>query len=410
MDKIIGKTLLFTDIHFGLKNNSIQKLNICISVIKDIIKNIKKNNIQNCIFAGDLFHNRVNLSVDTINIVIKCIKALSKVCNVYLIIGNHDIFNKSNITINSINIFLDTPNVFIIDKPTEVDFNGKRMLLCSWLSELDGLQKETYDVLIGHFDISVKYLLASYISDNKIKAETSERILNSFITNDNFLKTDCDLKDSQQLTANDVEKIKKMKNKANDLIGSFVELTKKGGLIFSGHIHTHKEFISKFRHFIFIGSPYEQTIADIGNDKGIYILNEDLTYTFLKIENVPKHIILRMSNIVDNIETYDFSIVTGNIIKKIYDVNVDRVIDSKITHKIIDYKPYEELIPEFEVDINNEEHDIITESVECIQKSKLEYIRNYISNIDKKILEEQSLDTTKLFSILQEYYEKLINQ
>ena len=38
--ELTGKTLVFTDCHFGIRNNSIARLNILISVFKSIIKTL----------------------------------------------------------------------------------------------------------------------------------------------------------------------------------------------------------------------------------------------------------------------------------------------------------------------------------------------------------------------------------
>lgn len=48
--------------------------------------------------------------------------------------------------------------------------------------------------------------------------------------------------------------------------------------------------------------------------------------------------------------------------------------------------------------------------MQLIKKSKLEYIKNYVSNIDKALLEEQQIDPDKLYSMLEEYYTKVIEQ
>ena len=64
--------------------------------------------------------------------------------------------------------------------------------------------------------------------------------------------------------------------------------------------------------------------------------------------------------------------------------------------------PYEELLPDYEVELSfSSDIKIQNESIELIKKSKLEYVRNYISNIDKKVLDEQGIDKDKLFSVIE---------
>lgn len=42
-----------------------------------------------------------------------------------------------------------------------------------------------------------------------------------------------------------------------DYVGDFVEYVKRGGTVFSGHIHSPKSFMSRSRRFILIGDPYQ---------------------------------------------------------------------------------------------------------------------------------------------------------
>lgn len=110
---------------------------------------------------------------------------------------------------------------------------------------------------------------------------------------------------------------------------------------------------------------------------------------------------------MSKINTFDFSSITGNIIHKIYDVEIDRVTDAKISQKITDYKPYEELLPDYAVQIASDSEITQNQSIELIKKSKLEYIKNYIDNIDKNILDDNNINSSKLFETLKEYYNKV---
>lgn len=86
-----------------------------------------------------------------------------------------------------------------------------------------------------------------------------------------------------------------------------------------------------------------------------------------------------MSQIAKDIEAFDFSIIKGNIVHKIYDIEVNRADDVKISQKINDWHPYEELLPDYDVDLTtNSEIKMQNESIELIKKSKLDYIKSYI--------------------------------
>lgn len=372
MNNIEGNVLITTDWHIGLKQNSKSRLAIIINVVKEILNYVKNNNIKTIIFAGDLFHERVAVNVNSLNVALKCIKSLAKYCKIYLIVGNHDSHLKNSIDINSLNIFKDTPNVDIISQTTEVSVNGNKTLLVPWLGDYSKYENETFDMLIGHFDISTKYLITSYMKDH----------------------------------ANSTSNVNHC-----DLVGDFIDKVKKFGVLFSGHIHGRKEFISKGRTCVIVGDPYQQNLGEIDYSCGFYTLDNENKYKFIAINSVPKHINIRISDVVKDIEKYDFSKVKNNIIHKIYDIEVDAITDAKICQKINDLMPYEELLPDYAVSIsNNDNNNIQNDSIELIKKSKLEYIKNYISNIDKATLDAQNIDPIKLYSILEDYYNNVTEE
>lgn len=56
MEKITGKTLVFTDQHFGVKGNSPLRQKIGAMAIKSMLDAISRDNIGSIIFCGDYFH------------------------------------------------------------------------------------------------------------------------------------------------------------------------------------------------------------------------------------------------------------------------------------------------------------------------------------------------------------------
>ena len=400
-----GKTLIFTDIHFGLKGNSISRLNIAVKAIKCILDEVKKQNISNIIFGGDLLHERVSINVNTMNVVLKCVEALAKRCKVFLIIGNHDTHFKNSVDINSLNMFRHTKNVVIVHQASQLNLNGQKVLLAPWLSDLSNFQPEQFDLAVGHFDIPSKFLLATYIEEHSTSQTSS--IVTDLLDNDSTLQTHA----FGSTTNADVKDAMKLKTKSSDLLKNFIDLVKKNGTVFSGHIHQHKEFVAKGRKFIFIGTPYQQNLGDIKNSCGYYVLDENNKYTFVKTKGLPIHVEVRMSDVINDIDSYDFSKVKGNIVHKVYDCEVDRLVDAKISQKIQDFKPYEELIPSYDASIAyGNDVKIESESIALIKKSKLDYIRNYVDNIDSKALEEEGLKRDKLFKVLESYYNKVVDE
>ena len=401
-----GKSLIFTDIHFGLKGNSISRLNIAVKAVKCILDAVKKHDIKNIFFGGDLLHQRVSINVNTMNVVLKCVEAMAKHCKVWLIVGNHDTHYKNSVDVSSLNMFKHTNNVEVVNKVKAVTLNGQEVLLAPWLADFSAFTAEQFDMAIGHFDIPSKFLLATYIQEHS--SQTASDVVASLIDNDSEFNTSPSL---DNMTNADVKAAIKLKDNTSDLIKSFVDLVKRDGWIFAGHIHAHKEFVTKGRNFTFVGTPYQQTLGDMNHDCGFYILDEHNNPEFVKTEGLPVHVEIKMSEAVKDIGGYDFSKVRGNIVKKVYDCDVDRISDAKVSQKIQDFKPYEELIPSYDASIAyGNDVKIENESIALIKKSKLEYIRNYISNIDQKVLDDEGLDRETLFKTLKTYYDMVSDE
>lgn len=399
---INGKTLVITDLHIGLKKANQSRLSIVVKVFKNFLKTIKEENIANVICCGDVFHSRTALDLQALNVGLKLLSALSERCNCYLILGNHDLYYKNTSNINSSNVFRHMKNIHIVDETTDVMLNGEKALFVPWLGDLSSKTKGVYDLAFGHFDICGQYLIASYIEEHSGKnPELASAELQNMLNNDSLLNEANSVKDIQS----EFLKLKGSKAKSGDLVGDFVEYVKPYGTIYAGHIHGHKEFVARMRQFVFVGSPYQQNFGEIDSDCGYYVLDEKNNRKFVRTEGVPKHIRIKISDILKNgIDAFDFSIVKGNIVQKIYDLDIDLQTESIINQRIADYIPFEEALPEYSVALSSDNVVVTNESLETIKKSKLEYIRNYINNMDDKILKDAYIEKAELYKTLESYF------
>ena len=383
MEMINGKVLVFTDLHIGLKGAQKNRLAICARVVKKIIDYTVANGIGTILFLGDWNHTRVSTENNALNVSYRLMQALAKVAKVYAILGNHDIYMKNSLDINSLVIFKDLANVVLVDKVMEASINGNKSLLIPLLGDLTAYDKESQDMLFGHFDISSKFLIKSYVADNAAKGVSEEL--------DKELSADKDL------------------GSVGDLVGDFVDVAKKTGKIFSGHIHGHKEFLSKGRWFSFVGSPYQQNLGELGCKCGFYVIDEANNAKFVELEGIPKHVEVRVSQMLK--DDFDFSCIKGNIVHKIYDVDIEAADDAKLSQKINDQQPYEELMPDYEVALKDTPTTEITdESIALIKKSKMEYVKRYVGNIDKKTLEAEGIEADKLIAVLEEHYDMVTGE
>ena len=123
-------------------------------------------------------------------------------------------------------------------------------MLAPWLSDFSTFTPEEFDLAVGHFDIPSKFLLATYIEEHSASKQTN--IVSDLLESDSALMSAA----AKSTTNADVKAAINLKAKSADLLKTFIDLVKKNGTIFSGHIHQHKEFAAKGRKFIFIGTPY----------------------------------------------------------------------------------------------------------------------------------------------------------
>ena len=75
---LFKKAACFTDIHFGLKNNSHLHNEDCLEFIKWFIKTAKEKECETCIFLGDWHHQRASINVSTMNYTLKALSLLNE--------------------------------------------------------------------------------------------------------------------------------------------------------------------------------------------------------------------------------------------------------------------------------------------------------------------------------------------
>lgn len=168
MINIKGKCLVFTDIHFGLNNNSEKRLNEC-KLICDKINDYKtKNNIKNILFLGDFFHYRDSIDVKTLVTAYNCLSKLVDGVNFYFIVGNHDMYHRNVTECSSCEIFQSIPNFYLINKTTDVSINGNKTLFTPYIASREVTEKD-YDMVFGHFEVTTDFVDSIYRDTNTNK-------------------------------------------------------------------------------------------------------------------------------------------------------------------------------------------------------------------------------------------------
>jgi DNA repair exonuclease SbcCD nuclease subunit len=273
-----NKIFLLSDIHFGVRSNSLEWLNNQLNFFENFYIDFLKNNIEKdsiLFILGDFFDNRQLLDINVMNKAIDIVFKLSNILPVYFMTGNHDQYRKNSNDVNSLAAFQFIPNVTIYEKPIIITNDKSKILVLPWVGDKE--LEEQYakennknaDYIFAHTDIS------------GFKYDNGKNIVRGV----NF---------------NSIKGYKR---------------------IFSGHIHKRQEI----DHLIYIGSPYHTKRSDIGNNKCVYVFYPD-DNKIIKEENT-------ISSVFQRIKLEDLMEWTLEFANKVFSNNyTDIVVPDKYVH------------------------------------------------------------------------------
>lgn len=270
---------MLSDLHFGKYNNDewlFRMEDYFYNFFIPVITKYKKSN-DVLVILGDIFDNRNSINLKAINIVIKLFEDLAKIIDIYILIGNHDMYLMNDNSINSVSVIRNIDGITIYDKPTNINFDGLDVLMMPWINgknnEIDVLDNNTADLLFCHSDL------------NGCRTQLHPTRPH----NRNILNID-DFKGYEH--------------------------------IYSGHIHIRQ----KIKNFTFVGSPYHLDRNDVENRKGIYIFDTKTKTDFLiennyspefkKIKIISESDFKELKTVLDTKDFIDVSISNELLVKK----------------------------------------------------------------------------------------------
>ena len=151
------KGCLFTDIHWGRRNNSVEHNQDCMDFIDWIVDIVKKEQVEWIGFLGDWFESRTSIEISTLNLAYLGAIKLSKLgIPVYFCVGNHDLFRRTTREFFSTVHYEDIPNFHIINEPTKVMLGNKSATFFPYMfeSEYEAINQHQTDYWLGHFEFS----------------------------------------------------------------------------------------------------------------------------------------------------------------------------------------------------------------------------------------------------------------
>jgi hypothetical protein len=246
MANLFKKAAAFTDIHFGLKSNSLQHNQDCEKFVEWFISQAKKEGCETCFFLGDYNHHRASINIQTMQYGLQALEKLNDAFDrVYFIPGNHDLYYRDRRDIHSVEWAKHLPNVQIVNDW----FKDGDVVIAPWLVGDDWKKLKTLNgkYMFGHFELPNFYMNAMVQMPDH--GEIQENHLHGF------------------------EKV------------------------FSGHFHKRQARGNVW----YIGNAFPHNYADAGDDaRGMMILDWGQEPEFVAWPDQPKFRVYKLSEILDN--------------------------------------------------------------------------------------------------------------
>lgn len=245
MANLFKKAAVFTDIHYGLKSNSLIHNQDCESFVDWFIKTAQENKCETGMFLGDWHHHRASINLQTLNFSLRSLEKLSAAFDQFFFIpGNHDLYYRDKRDIHGAEWARHLPNIHVCNDW----FQEGDVVIAPWLVGDDHkrIQKLSAKYMFGHFELP-------------------HFKMNAMV----------EMPDHGELQT--------------DHFGSFDR-------VFSGHFHLRQ---SK-KNIHYIGNAFPHNFADAGDDqRGMMILEWGTEPEFVSWPDQPLYNVYNLSEIID---------------------------------------------------------------------------------------------------------------
>ena len=149
---LFKKVAVCTDIHFGLKSNSLVHNQDCSDFVDWFIETARANGCETGMFLGDWSHHRASINMQTLQYSLRSLEKLSAAFDrFYFIPGNHDLYYRDRRDIYSTEWAKHIPNIQIVNDW----FTDGDVTIAPWLVGDDHkrVPKLQSKYVFGHFEL-----------------------------------------------------------------------------------------------------------------------------------------------------------------------------------------------------------------------------------------------------------------
>lgn len=263
----------------GIKSDDPAWHQIAFDWADSFIEGIKKRGVTDVVFLGDFFHNRITVSVITLDAANRFLQKF-KGLNLHMVLGNHDLYYKNEYTTSGVNLFDNFTNIKVYQEPTFVNFGSKKTLMCGWgHNPLD----YSADILFTHMEVNV------------FKHNTK-----SDACNEGY--------------------------KCSDLLRQYE-------LVYTGHFHLRQWKKYQRGEVRYPGSPFQQNFSDERTARGYEVYDTETGETeFVENDISPKFLSYRLSDLV---KRHDFNGLSKEIKNSFFKLVIDKNITEQDKNELM---------------------------------------------------------------------------
>lgn len=337
------KIAIVGDCHFGCRNDSLHFHNYYKKFYEEVLfPTLKGMRITEIIQLGDLFDRRKYINFNTLYLSKQYFFDLLEQNGIELVtlVGNHDIFFKNTLKVNSIELTLrEYHNIHVITNPETIKFGDVSIDLIPWICEeneqevMDFISNSNSQICAGHFE------LAGFEMDRgNICHEGMDR-----------------------------------------------SILAKYDVVLSGHFH-HK---SSSGNIHYVGTPGEMTWSDYNDKRGFHIFDtetRELTFIENPFKMFHKIIYNDDQETIETVKSKNFSKYTGTIVKVIVAKKIDPYLFDVFMDKVYKSQPYDVSIVEDFTDYTQISDEDVIDQADDTMTTLSKYVDSLQIDLDKEKL------------------------
>ena len=338
------KIAILSDTHYGFKKGSKHFHDYFELFYKNVFfPTIEERGIKTVIHMGDAFDNRKGIDFWGLDWTKRVVLEPLRKYEVYMLVGNHDIFFRNSTIINAIDLLLqEYDNVIPISSPKEFCIDGLDTLMLPWICT-DNREKTDY-----------------LLKNTQAKVIFSHLELSGFVAYPGHIMKE----------------------------GMDASIFKKFDRVYSGHYHTK----SDDGKIYYLGNPYQMFWNDVDDTRGFHIFDTD-TYELEYFKN-SYNMFERVYYEDNDYKKFDTSYLEEKIVKVVVRQKSNQLKFDKFIDKILKANPLDLKVVEI-IDVNDGDVDCEEISAEDTLSILDKYVEEAEFNLDKMIVKKLLRDVYK---------------